>query len=163
GVLALPSALFSAGPELRSLMPAGGQLGATIEVAAAGNFPKWPVQAWIDRPGLTVTPGEKGKLTVSIAPDAAAGEYWIRLSDPDGSAVPRPFIVGTLAEVVEQEPNNRLAQAQIVSSAVVVNGRFGGNGDVDAFALDLEKGQTLVASLAGHELLGSPMDSVLEV
>lgn len=144
-------------------MPAGGQRGGTIEVSAAGNFPKWPVQAWVDRPGLTVTPGEKGKLTVSIAPDAAAGEYWIRLADPDGSAVPRPFIVGTLPEVSEQEPNNRPAQAQLVSSAVVVNGRFGANGDVDAFAVDLEQGQTLVASLSGHESLGSPMDSVLEI
>lgn len=156
-------AVFAAGPELRSLMPAGGQRGATIEVSAAGSFPKWPVQAWVDRPGLTVTPGEKGKITVSIAPDAAAGEYWIRLADPDGSAVPRPFIVGTLAEVVEQEPNNRPAQAQSVSTAVVVNGRFGANGDVDAFAVELEQGQTLVASLSGHESLGSPMDSVLEI
>lgn len=157
------STLFAAGPELRSLMPAGGQRGATIEVAAAGNFPKWPVQAWIDRPGLTLTPGEKGKLTVSIAPDAAAGEYWIRLADPDGAAAPRPFIVGTLAEVGEQEPNNRPMQAQPVGSAVVVNGRFGENGDVDVFAVDLEQGQTLVASLSGHESLGSPMDSVLEI
>jgi hypothetical protein len=157
------STLFAAGPELRSLLPAGGQRGATIEVSAAGNFPKWPVQAWVDRPGLTLTPGEKGKLTVAIAPDAAAGEYWIRLADPDGVAAPRPFIVGTLAEVGEQEPNNRPMQAQPVGSAVVVNGRFGDSGDVDVFAVDLEQGQTLVASLSGHESLGSPMDSVLEI
>ena len=157
------SMLFAAGPELQSLMPAGGQRGATIEVVAAGNFPKWPVQAWVDRPGLTLTPGEKGKLTISIAPDAAAGEYWVRLADSDGSAAPRPFIVGMLAEVSEQEPNDRPAQAQPVSSVVVVNGRFGTGGDVDVFAVDLEQGQTLVASLSGHESLGSPMDSVLEI
>ena len=144
-------------------MPSGGQRGTTIEVTAAGNFPKWPVQAWVDRPGLTLTPGDKGKLTVSIAADAAAGVYWIRLPDADGSAAPRPFIVGTLPEVNEQEPNNRPAEAQPVSSAVVVNGRFGANGDVDMFAVDLEQGQTLVASLSGHESLGSPMDSVLEI
>ena len=159
----MATAVVAAGPELRSLMPSGGQRGATIEVSAAGNFPNWPVQAWVDRPGLTLTPGEKGKLTIAIAPDAAAGVYWIRLADSDASAAPRPFIVGTLAEVNEHEPNNRPAEAQPVSGPVVVNGRFGASGDVDAFAVDLEQGQTLVASLTGNESLGSPMDSVLEI
>jgi hypothetical protein len=45
----------------------------------------------------------------------------------------------------------------------VVNGRLGRGGDVDHFVVSLKQGQTLVASLGAHELLGSPMDAVLFV
>ena len=95
-----------------------------------------------------------------MPPPESIGFAW---PTPTLRPAPRPFIVGTLSEVNEQEPNNRPAEAQRVSNSVVVNGRFGTNGDVDSFAVDLEQGQTLVASLSGHESLGSPMDSVLEI
>ncbi len=159
----LPTAV-GAGLEVRSLMPAGGARASTVEVVATGNFPRWPVQAWVDRPGLSVSAsGDKGKLAVTIAADTAAGTYWIRLYDAAGAAAPRPFVVGTLAEANEQEPNNSPAKAQAVTAPVVVNGRLGASGDVDMFAVPLSRGQTLVASIAGNETLGSPMDSVLEI
>ncbi len=156
---------LAAGPEVRWLYPAGGQRGTTVEVTAGGKFEAWPVQSWADRPGLTITPAEeKGKLSVAISADAAPGRYWIRLYDAAGAAAPQAFIVGALTELAEQESNNAPKQAQAAgSSTVIVNGRLGGNGDVDSFALPLVRGQTLVASLAAHETLGSPMDAVLYV
>lgn len=155
----------AAGPEVSSLFPAGGQRGTTVEVFAGGKFPNWPAQAWVDRPGLTISPAsDKGKLSVAIAPDAAPGLYWIRLHDAEGAAPPQPFVVGTLPEFVETESNNAPHKAQATpSSTVVANGRLAVGGDVDHFAVSLAKGQTLVASLAGHETLGSPMDAVMHV
>ncbi len=155
----------AAGPEPRSLLPAGGQRGSTVEVTASGKFPKWPVQTWIDRAGLAITPGaDKGKLSIVVSPQAVGGVYWLRLFDADGAAAPLPFIVGTLPEVLEQEPNSSVSKAQTLSSsAVVVNGKLGANGDVDMFAVPLQAGQTLVASLEGHETIGSPVDSVLQI
>ncbi len=162
-VFALHSAR-AAGPEVKSLLPSGGQRGATVAVTASGNFPKWPVQAWVDRPGVTVTAAaDKGKLSAAVAADAAPGVYWIRLHDADAAAAVRPFIVGTLAEVVEQEPNNTPATAQTVGTSTVVNGRLGSAGDADLFAVPLAKGQTLVAALEAHETLGSPFDGVLQI
>lgn len=155
----------AAGPEVQALLPAGGQRGTTVEVSAAGKFGEAPVQAWIDRPGLTIAPAaEKGKLSIVIAPDAEPGLRWIRLYDPEGAARPVPFVVGTLSELVEVESGNWPGQAQAVpSSETVVNGRFDAGGDVDHFAVELKGDQTLVASLAGHETLGSPMDAVMHV
>ena len=98
---------WAAGPEVRCLLPAGGQRGTSVEITTSGNFPKWPVQAWVDRPGVTLTAaGEKGKLSASISADATPGLYWIRVCDAYGASAPQPFIVGTLAEVAEQEPND---------------------------------------------------------
>ncbi len=156
---------LGAGPEVTSLLPSGAQRGTTVEVTAHGKFAAWPVQAWTDRPGIAVTAGsEKGKLSIAVAADAAPGVAWLRLYDGEGASDARPFVVGTLPEAVEQEPNNTPEKAQsLASSAMVVNGCLQAAGDVDVFAVPLEKGQMLVAALDAHEVLGSPVDAVLQV
>ena len=133
-----------AAPELRYLFPPGGQRGQTVQLTAAGKFPKWPVTCSVDRPGLVVQPQEKsGIFSVSVAADAAPGIYWIRLSDDSGAAAPQPFVVGTLPELAEVEPNDTLATAQPLGNdsaparAVVVNGRLNKGGDVDLYAVFL--------------------------
>jgi len=168
--VAIAAAIFTceltrgAGPEVRTLFPAGGQRGTTVEVDLTGKQETWPVSAWASTPGLSFAAGEKGKLKITIAADAEPGLHWIRVYDPAGTCPPQPFIVGTLTEHVEKEGNNAPLTAETVGSAnVVVNGKLGSNGDVDVFRLPLAAGQTLVASLAGHETLGSPMDTVLHV
>ncbi len=145
--------------------PAGGQRGTTVEVTAGGTFSSWPVKVHVEGKGLAVQPGkESGKLAVAIAADAVPGTYWIRLYNEEGAALARPFLVGTLPEVLEKEPNDDPKKPQLLDkSRVVVNGRLGGPGDVDTFALKLAKGQTLVASLEAYRTLRSPMDGVLQV
>jgi hypothetical protein len=155
---------IAAGPDVASLFPAGGQRGTTVEVTLSGKLDQWPVHAWVDEPGLTVTAAtEKGKLSIAIAADAAPGPRWIRVYDSLGTSAPQPFIAGTLGEVVESEPNNSPAAAQVLdASNVVVNGKLSGK-DVDVFSVPLAAGQTLVASLTGHEGLSSPMDAVMHI
>jgi hypothetical protein len=164
-LLALAPAASAKGPTLDHLFPAGASLGATVEVAATGQFERWPVRAWASIPGIEVKPGtEKGKLTVIVAPDAPPGVHWVRLFDDEGATSPRPFIVGRLPEVVEVEPNDDPATAQRVDPAgLTINGRLGKTGDVDGFRVALRKGQTLVAALEANRRLGSPMDGVLQV
>jgi hypothetical protein len=155
----------AAPPTLTYLFPAGAQRGQTIEVTAGGSFDPWPVQVWVDGKGIAVQAAkDKGKLSVTVAPDAVPGIYWIRLYNEQGATSPRPFLVGTLPEVLEQEPNDDPKKPQVLpSSEVTVNGRLERNGDVDGFAVKLHKGQTLVASLEANRVLGSPMDAVLQV
>lgn len=159
------SAATAAPPKLDYLFPAGAQRGATIEVTAAGTFERWPVKAWCDGKGIDVKPGKtSGKLTVTVAKEVEPGTYWLRLYDDDGASIARPFIVGVLPEVLEEEPNDDPKKPQVLaSSQLVVNGRLGKPGDVDTFAVKLTKGQTLVASLEAHRTLRSPMDGVLQI
>ena len=152
-------------PTLDSLFPPGGQRGQTVAVTAAGSFSQWPVKAWTDDEGLEVRPlPEKGKLSIAVASDARVGVHWLRLFDDEGATALRPFLVGTLPEVVETEPNDDPTRPQRLETAcVTVNGKLGQSGDVDGFAVPLQKGQTLVAALEANRRLGSPLDGLLQV
>jgi hypothetical protein len=159
------AATHAAPPVVSYLFPAGGQCGTSVEVLATGTFERWPVQARASGRGVTIKAAkEKGKLTVAIAGDAEPGTYWVWLYDQQGASVPQPFIVGTLPEVREQEPNDDPKSPQrLPFAAVTVNGRLEKAGDVDCFSLVLQKGQTLVAAMEAWATLRSPMDSVLQV
>jgi hypothetical protein len=155
----------AAPPALTYLFPAGAQRGQTVAVMAGGTFERWPVRGWADVRGITVK-GEKdrGKLSVSVAADVPPGTHWLRVHDEQGASALRPFVVGVLPEVVEQEPNDDPKKPQVLpSSTVTINGRLSQRGDVDGFAVRLRKGQTLVASVEANRTLGSPMDAVLQV
>ena len=160
-ILASGTAASSAPPKVDWLFPAGAGRGSQVTVQlsdAAGA-----VRVWIDQtPGVTAEPAkENGKITVKVAADAEPGVRWLRFHNDEGASVLRPFVIGTLTEVEEKEPNN--AEAQLVTCPVIVNGRLDKSGDVDAFRMSLKRGQTLVASMLANETLGSPMDGVLQV
>ncbi len=160
----LTAVVSAAPPKVNNLYPAGCQRGNSITVTAAGDFSTWPVQVWVDRPGVSFTAEkDKGKFKVEVASDAAAGIYWLRMHNAEGASVPRPFVVGTLTEVAEAETNDLPDKSQVVESRVVVNGKLGKQNDVDSYRVELKRGQTLVASLAANSYLGSPMDAVLQV
>ncbi|MCI0359712.1 MAG: PPC domain-containing protein [Planctomycetaceae bacterium] len=161
-VLAQP--LLAAPPKVNYFFPSGGQRGQTATITAAGEFSNWPVQIWSDRPGLSATSeAEKGKLKVTIAADAAPGVYWLRLFGSGGASSLRPFIVGTLPELDEIEPNDSPSKAMPTDAKVTINGRLGKSGDEDCFLMSLTKGQTLVASLQANSVLASPLDAVLQI
>jgi hypothetical protein len=155
----------SAAPKVDYFFPAGAQRGTTVEVSVGGVFEKWPVKVWTDGKGVDVKPGKaSGKLTITVAVDAEPGVYAIRLYDEQGASIARPFIVGTLPETLEKEPNDDPKKPQVLGKPrVVVNGRLDKPGDVDTFAVTLTKGQTLVASLEAYRTLRSPMDGVLQI
>jgi len=152
-------------PVVKRLLPAGGTAGATVVVKAEGTFPRWPVQAWTDRPGTTWKPlEEKGAFEVAIAAEDSLGLHRVRLFDAAGAAVVRRFLVGAEPETAEVEPNDSPSRAGAASALpLTINGALEKAADVDCFSIPLEAGQTLVASLAAHGGLGSPVDAVLEL
>jgi len=158
------SSANGAPPNTTGLMPAGGQRGTAVEVTAMGSFDTWPTQVWTSSQHLVAVPGkDKGKFTLKIAPETLPGIYWIRCFDASGAGQLRPFIVGILPEVSEVEPNDDARKAQLIKQPVVVNGKLNKNGDVDCFAVDLKKGQTLVASVQSHQVLRSAADMVMQL
>ena len=158
-----PYSALAAPPTITSLFPAGGSRGTTVEFMAAGSVDPWPVK--VEGTAGIVTPGkERGKYTVAIGADTPPGVHWFRAHNDDGASPLRPFIVGTLPEIVEAEPNDDHMQAKAIDApGVVVNGRLAKTGDVDCFAVALKQGQTLVASVDANTALKSPMDGVLQV
>ncbi|MBO0700030.1 MAG: hypothetical protein J2P46_16650, partial [Zavarzinella sp.] len=114
---------FSAPPQVTYFYPAGARRGTAVEVTAGGTFERWPVQVWASDKAITSTATkDKGKLSISVAADAVPGVYWLRLYDAQGASFLRPFVVGTLPEVIEKEPNDEPAKAQAVAAPAVVNG-----------------------------------------
>jgi hypothetical protein len=152
-------------PEVKALIPSGVQRGQTVTVKVLGKTGTAPVQAWCDQEQVTIAVSEKGdELTITAAPETQAGLCWIRLYNAEGASALRPFFVGLLPEVGEEEPNNAVTQAKTVDAAgVVVNGVLHKGGEVDVFAVTLEAGQTLIASAQSARSFASPADCVLQV
>jgi hypothetical protein len=162
--LACCASARAAAPVLDYLYPAGGRQGATVTVSAGGSFEPWPVSGWSDCAGLHVEPaGEKGQFNIRIDADAPPGPHLVRLHNGEGASGLRVFVVGDQAEVLEAEPNNGVSQATPVGALpATANGRLEARGDVDSYAVKLEAGQVLVASLRGRRL-GAPMDPLLHL
>ncbi len=154
---------LSAPPTLSYLYPAGAQRGRSVDVTATGTLDA-ATKVWASGTGVTATPAkQKGTLKVTVAPDAVPGIYWLRAYNADGASTLRSFVVGTLPEVMEKEPNDNFKKPQSIEGNAVINGKLSKNGDVDTFAVLLRTGQTLVASLEAHHTLRSPMDGMLQV
>ena len=163
-LLAVTSHVRAAPPEINHLYPAGGKRGETTEVTVSGKLDP-SVKAWCSHEDVKIQMPEKGdRVKISVRPDAQPGCRWLRFYNAEGAAALKPFLIGTLPEVLEKESNDELSKAQtLVSSKVSVNGVLGKSGDVDTYSVSLQKGQTLVVSMQANSQLGSPVDGVLQV
>jgi len=152
-------------PAIDRLFPPGGQRGTSFEVKIVGKAGDGDLKVISEADSIGFVLGEKrDTATVTIAPTVRAGIHWIRFANPFGSTELKPFVVGLTPEAAEVEPNNRIAEAQQATlPSVTINGVFEKSRDVDTYAVQLTQGQTLVAALLGNEILGSPMDAVLQV
>ncbi len=75
----------------------------------------------------------------------------IRLHNAAGASELKPFHVGILNEIVEQEPNDEPGKPQKLDTLpAAIAGRLAKRGDVDTYAVQLTTGQTLVAALAAQ-------------
>lgn len=152
---------LSAPPTLNHLFPSGGQRGSKVIVTCSGTF-TWPTKIW--SPGVEAVPKtESGQLEVSIPADLPTDRIWIRLYNDEGASTLQPFLIGSLNEIGEVEPNDRPGTPQVVAdTSVTINGLLKER-DVDCFAVRLEAGQTLVSAVDANTRIGSPMDAILQV
>lgn len=164
--LAICSSLNAAEPPaIERLFPPGGQRGSTFEVKLIGKAGDGDMKVLSEADSITFALGEKrDTATVTIAPAARAGVHWLRFYNMHGATELKPFAVGLIPEISEAEPNAKIAEAQAVTlPSVTINGVLDQSRDVDTFAVELTQGQTLVAAMQAHQLLGSPMDAVLQI
>jgi len=134
------------------VFPNGAQRGTTVTLT-------FPAMAEVESATLVVEgegvkplgPFIKGVGKVEVAPEAVVGMRQVRLVGPKTATTPRPFLVGTLPVVLDQEvadkkaANDRLEQAQRIDQLpVTVNGSLAKSGDIDVYRLTLKKGDCLV-------------------
>ena len=164
-ILQLSMAFAGEKPTVDRIFPPGGQAGSVVESKLNGKVGDGDLQVWSDHNQLQITFSEqKDVATITIPADAEHGLHWLRFYNASGATAPIPFVVGSLEEALEKEPNNRLNEVQALeSSAIVVNGVLEKSGDVDCYSIPVKAGQTLVASMLANRYLGSPMDAVLQL
>jgi hypothetical protein len=156
-------AAVAAPPDVTALYPAGGQQGNTVNVTLQGKVETDKLKLWCDRPGIELSaPDGKDAVQLKIASDAAPGWCWLGFYSPEGASPQRPFYIGTIPEMLETEPNNRLSDATTPLPAVF-NGVLQKSGDVDVFPVSLKAGETLVAAVTAKHRLNSPIDAILQL
>ncbi|MDB6007041.1 MAG: hypothetical protein JWR15_4028 [Prosthecobacter sp.] len=162
----LCSAAIAAPPGFESVFPAGGQVGARVEVNVSGKgLEKGTILAWSSDPHVVVLGGDKPKkFFLNIAKDAVPGPCLLRLYTETDASPPRIIEVGKFEEVMEKEPNDSFADAKKSEGRmnVTFNGLLDKTGDVDTHAIRVQKGRRITLDLHGYAL-GSPMDPAMRL
>jgi Bacterial pre-peptidase C-terminal domain len=160
---AQPAAPLYESCRLDSIYPAGGQRGTTVTVDffADGNHAGLADAKDIlfdGPPGIKIRELKNIKpfelrATLEIAADAPPGRRCVRvLNEGSGLTNMAWFVVGSLPEVMEAEPNNDSSKPQDVNAPVVVNGQVNPAADVDVYRFSTTAGQKLVACIAAHSI-----------
>jgi hypothetical protein len=140
--------LISDRPHATHVFPMAGNPGKSLSVEPVGSAGK-----------------AKGRVTLK-AP-ATPGLHEVALDLGDGKTTNAvPFLVSTLPQVVEVEPNDTPAQAMRVTLPCGINGRIGAPRDLDYYVFKAVKGKAVRFEVKARRfgtLYRSSLDSVLDV
>ncbi|MCG8652946.1 MAG: hypothetical protein MI861_24105, partial [Pirellulales bacterium] len=157
--------------QLGAVFPAGAAAGSKLELTVSGNYLDETAQLHFSHPGMTAVPKMadptpfdpeprpvENVFTVTVAASVPAGRYEIRAQGKYGLSNPRTFMVGTLPEVLEAEPNGgnalpawtqtkaagtsqRTNPATELTLPMIANGQSASRADVDWFRFRGSAGQ----------------------
>ncbi len=156
GNLACPFAVAQL-PQTRlfSIFPTGGQAGTTVELTLTSGTDLEEIDRLVfNHPGIRAEPkmsGSQGNRSpvsntflVEVDAETPAGSYEVRAAGLFGLSNPRRFVVGTLPELQEVEPNQSPSEAMAISINTVVNGRSNKSADVDYFKFEGRRGDRVL-------------------
>jgi hypothetical protein len=142
--------------QLTSVFPAGGKVGAKVEVAVTGDNLDEADAILFSHAGITAVPkmneplmpGKAAKpapnqFTVTIAADVPAGIYEARVKGRFGLSNPRTFMIGTAEEALEVAGNNDNSKAQELAVGTVMNGHMEANSR-DFYKVTLKAGERVM-------------------
>ena len=130
-------------PYVTSIFPLGCQSGDQLTLEVEGwNLPSHTMP--VDTAGK-----QPGTYPISV-----------RSKNPVTNYV--PFVVGRMAECMEEEPNDDRQTAQPLKPPLIVNGRIDEPGDWDVFQFKGRPGGHVIVEVLARRL-NSPMDSVLKL
>jgi hypothetical protein len=164
-------------PKLVSLSPLGGQRGTAVEVEVRGSGLAGAYAVWLGAgttaeapkadaprtrsPGSlsahvrAVPGGGHAKIQLVLAPDARVGLHTLALVTPGGLSGSLNFWVGPHAVVVGTgAPHNSATTAQPVQLPVAVHGRLTASGQLDYYAFDVPRAQTVAFEVVAAQGAG---------
>ncbi len=165
------------------LFPAGGQVGTTVEIEAGGLNINKAVKVMFNHPGIKgeVIPvvesaaskrkrrrlndqsspqlADKVKIKITIAADVPCGLYDLRLQSPKGLSNKLPFEVSSYPNFIEEKKSSISKPNKVTSLPAVLCG-YVSPGGIDYFQFTGRKGETLVASVKGRQLVPYIADAV---
>ncbi len=133
-------------PYASHIFPMAGNPGKTIDVEPVGSA------------------GAKGKVAFKVP--AELGIQQVQLDIDGVKTNPATFIVSTLPQFVETEPNDDPAQATRITLPAGVNGRIGKKRDIDHFIFAATKAKAIRFDLKARRfgtLLNSSLHGILEI
>jgi hypothetical protein len=167
GVMFLAARVQATEPRLRSILPAGGQLGTELEVSFEGDRLQDSEEIFAYEPGLKVlklnlVTNKVVKAQLKIEPDCRLGEHHFRVRTSSGWSDLMTFFVSPYPSVAEVEPNNDPQKAQAVELNTTISGTLV-NEDVDCFAIEAKKGQRISAEVEAMRLGRAALDTRLSI
>ena len=165
------------------LYPAGGEVGTTVEVEAGGLNINKATKVLFSHPGIkgVLEPikesssakkrrrrlndqsspqlADKIKIIVTIAPNVPCGLYDLRLQGPKGVSNMLPFEVASYPNFLENKKSAKGKPNKVESLPAVLCG-YVAPGQIDYFQFEGNKGDTIVASVKGRQLVPYIADAV---
>jgi hypothetical protein len=184
----LTSTTTFADPPIASyIFPAGGQRGTTVNVKVGGlnlhescafemlgagvESPATIHRTktiWFEGPIIPLPASQASEdypkdmaTTLKLAADAPLGVRFWRLATSQGATAARPFVIGDLPEIIEEEIDGDPVPIE-VRLPVTINGRIFPREDVDVWTFTLRAGESVTCSALAPRL-GSPLEPRLEV
>lgn len=130
-------------PFVTSIFPLGGQ----AKTALSAKMEGWNLEGF-----------SLAKIPEHISP----GLHLLSASRTGRRTNAVPFVVDTLPDGLDREPNNAVEGAQPITLPVVLNGRIDRPGDIDVYEFTGQANQTIVAEVQARRL-ESPLDSVIKL
>ncbi|GIX05565.1 MAG: hypothetical protein KatS3mg114_1434 [Planctomycetaceae bacterium] len=150
--------------QLFSVFPPGASAGSEVRLTLTSGADLEEVKHLVfSHAGITAQATEQPlQFRVQVAADVPPGVYAVRCLGLWGLSNPRCFVVSSEAEILEQEPNNKGAEAQPLAFHTVCNGRISGATDADHYRLTLTAGERVLIRLQARQI-DSRLDGVLEL
>lgn len=174
-------------PDTAYIYPAGGQRGTKVPVRIGGYYlyERSPLELigggvtgpaeitlvptkWFEGPVIKQPASQQKEdypkdyaAELTIAADAPLGPQGWRSWNAQGATPVRPFIVGTLPEVIEDEADGDPLPTA-VSLPVTINGRIFPREDLDEWTFTAEAGKPITVAVMAEQL-GSPLEARIEV
>ena len=163
-LLLAPFVARAAYPDMTTLKPHGGQIGADVRLTITGARLDDFEDLMFYTPGFKVKSvesraGNKVELTLSIDKSVRAGNHVMRVRTKSGVSHMRQFFASPFPNVEEKEPNSEFAAAQPIALGQTIEGVILAE-DVDYFKLTVKKGQRIGVQVDGLRLAAIPQGAM---
>jgi hypothetical protein len=162
---AFPATILAQAPALTNATPSACAVGQAVDITLSGTALANPTNLWTDMPGtVALAPDIKNNGTqagqvvyrFTVPATAPVGIYGLRIATGQGVSSPRLLMVDDLATVPEKGANKTVAEAQVLTLPVAVDGAC----EVESY--DYYKFTAAVGQRVSVEVVARRLGSILD-